>query len=296
MLEIGGKNVSVDPSGEFTAEQQIGDVVVSTTANGVPLYLRDLVDINRNYESPPRFLNYLTRRTPTGELLRSRAITLAVTMRRGAQIGDFETQVGDELGRLHRLLPDDLILDRTSDQPLQVSESVSLFMRSLLEAIVLVVLVALVGFWEWRTALLLALSIPITLALTFGLMRLFGVDIQQISIASLIISLGLLIDDPVVASDAIKSSLASGWDVRIAAWLGPTKLATAILFATLTNIAAYLPFLTLTGDVGIFIHSLAGRAHALARRLARRVDDVHPAARRGDLATIPRGHARANHR
>src|SRR3977135_3099577 len=141
-------------------------------------------------------------------------------MRRGAQIGEFETAVNGELARLQRVLPDDLILDRTSDQPLQVAESVSLFMRSLLEAILLVVLVALIGFWEWRTALLLALSIPITLAMTFGLMRVFGVDIQQISIASLIISLGLLIDDPVVASDAIKSSLGGGWEARTAGWVG----------------------------------------------------------------------------
>src|SRR5678815_1382509 len=79
---------------------------------------------------------------------------------------------------------------------------------------------------------------------------------DRISIASLIIALGLLVDDPVVASDAIKHSLGAGWAPRIAAWLGPTKLATAIMFATVTNIAAYLPFLTLTGDVGKFIVSL----------------------------------------
>jgi len=83
-----------------------------------------------------------------------------------------------------------------------------------------------------------------------------GIDIQQISVASLIIALGLLVDDPVVASDAIKQSIATGWKPRIAAWLGPTKLARAIMFATVTNIASYLPFLTLTGDVGKFIYSL----------------------------------------
>src|SRR6185437_14060079 len=154
------------------------------------------------------------------------------------------------------LLPEDLVVRRTSDQPLQVEENVSLFMKSLSEAIAIVVVVALVGFWEWRTAVVLALSIPLTLAMTFGLMALFGVDIQQISIASLIIALGLLIDDPVVASDAIKRSIGAGWKPQVAAWLGPTKLATAIVFATITNIAAYLPFLTLTGDVGKFIWSL----------------------------------------
>jgi len=256
VLEVAGKNVSIDPSGELASEQQIGDIVITTSAAGAPVYLRDLVDISRDYQSPARFLNYLTARDASGHLVRSRAITLAVNMRRGEQIAEFAAQVDAELAKVERLLPDDLVLRRTSDQPLQVRENVGLFMKSLYEAIALVVIVALIGFWEWRTALLLALCIPITLAMTFGLMQAFGVDIQQISIASLIIALGLLIDDPVVAADAIKSSLGAGWKARIAAWLGPTKLATAIMFATITNVAAYLPFLTLPGDVGTFIHSL----------------------------------------
>jgi multidrug efflux pump subunit AcrB len=145
---------------------------------------------------------------------------------------------------------------RTSDQPLQVTENVHLFMSSLWEAIVLVVLVSLVGFWEWRSAALMAISIPITLAMTFGMMQVLGVDIQQVSIASLIIALGLLVDDPVVAGDAIKRGLASGHSRGTAAWLGPTKLAHAILYATITNIVAYLPFLLLTGDSGRFVYTL----------------------------------------
>ena len=72
---------------------------------------------------------------------------------------------------LRTALPPDLIMARTSDQPLQVEENVHLFMSSLYEAVVLVVLVSLIGFWEWRSALLMALSIPITLAMTFGMMR-----------------------------------------------------------------------------------------------------------------------------
>ena len=107
-------------------------------------------------------------------------------------------------------MPEDLVFARTSDQPRQVDESVHLFMGSLYEAVGLVVVVSLIGFWEWRSALLMALSIPITLAMTFGMMQILGIDLQQISIASLIIALGLLVDDPVVAGDAIKRSLAEG--------------------------------------------------------------------------------------
>src|SRR5262249_45751630 len=145
---------------------------------------------------------------------------------------------------------------RTSDQPKQVSENVSLFMNSLYEAIFLVVLVSLIGFWEWRSALLMALSIPITLTMTFGMLYFLGIDLQQISIASLIIALGLLVADPVVAGDAIKRALAAGHPPIVAAWLGPTKLATAILFATITNIVAYLPFMFISGDAGKFLFSM----------------------------------------
>jgi multidrug efflux pump len=102
----------------------------------------------------------------------------------------------------------------------------------------------------------MALAIPITLTLTFGLMQIVGLDIQQMSIASLIIALGLLVDDPVVAGDAIKRELARGQRRSTAAWLGPDKLSKAILYATITNIAAYVPFLLLTGDVGRFVYSL----------------------------------------
>jgi multidrug efflux pump subunit AcrB len=118
------------------------------------------------------------------------------------------------------------------------------------------VLVSLIGFWEWRSALLMALSIPVTLALTLGLMHLLHIDLQQVSIATLIIALGLLVDDPVVAGDAIKRELALGTARRVAAWVGPTRLATAIMFATITNIVAYLPFLLLAGTTGEFLYSL----------------------------------------
>ena len=148
---------------------------------------------------------------------------------------------------MRSLLPPDLILARTSDQPRQVRENIDLFMQALEEAILVVILVSLVGFWDWRSALLMALSIPLTLAMTFGMMDLLGIDLQQVSVATLIIALGLLVDDPVVAGDAIRRSLAEGHAAVVAAWLGPTRLARAIFYATVTNVFAYLPFLFLPG-------------------------------------------------
>jgi multidrug efflux pump subunit AcrB len=255
-IDIQGKDLNLDPSGQFKSETEIGNVLVSTSADGSPVYLRDLVDINRDYDNPPRYLNFYTWRDARGRWQRTRAITLAIQMRSGRQIGVFAEHLDARLAQIRPLLPADLVIARTSDQPLQVEEKVALLMKSLFEAIVLVVLVSLIGFRDWRSALLMALSIPITLAMTFGMMLALGIDIQQVSLAALIIALGLLVDNPVVAGDAIKRDMGSGHRPLIAAWLGPTKLATALLFATITNVVAYLPFLLLTGDTGRFLYSL----------------------------------------
>src|ERR1700729_3265006 len=161
-------------------------------------------------------------------------------MRQGDQIANFAEHVEAKLNDTKALLPPDLIIAKTSDQPRQVKENIDLFMDALYEAIFLVVIVSLIGFWEWRSAVLMAISIPITLAMTFGMMYVLGIDIQQVSIATLIIALGLLVDDPVVAGDSIKRMLAEGQPKVVAAWLGPTMLASAIMYATITNIVAYL--------------------------------------------------------
>ncbi len=255
-LEVGPKDVTINPSGLFPDAQAIGNVIIGVSASNSPVYLRDLVDISRAYQSPPTFLNYLTWRDNNGKWIRSRAVTLAVYMRDGQQIDSFGRHVQEKLASVKQYLPDDLVMVHTSDQPMQVKEQIDLFMDALYEAIGLVVIVSLIGFWEWRSALLMAISIPITLALTFGFIYLLGIDIQQVSVASLIIALGLLVDDPVVAGDSIKRMLAEGQPRIVAPWLGPTKIATAILYATITNIVAYLPFLLVSGNTGEFLYSL----------------------------------------
>ncbi len=255
-LDLGQKNLIIDPSGQFDSVKAIGDAIVGASAAGSPIYLRDMVDISRSYQSPASYLNYYTWQDSTGRWRRSRAITLALFMKSGEQIQAFGQNIDQKLEELRKILPHDLIMARTSDQPRQVSENLDLFMDALYEAIVLVILVSLIGFWEWRSALLMALAIPITLAMNFGVIYMLGIDLQQVSIATLIIALGLLVDDPVVAGDAIKNDMAAGHPPLIAAWLGPSKLAKAILYATITNIIAYLPFLLLTGNTGYFLYSL----------------------------------------
>src|SRR5712672_1899861 len=256
VFETGQRQITLNPSGQFEDPKAIGDIVVTTATAGAPVYLRDLVDISRGYHSPANYLNYYTWQDAEGHWRRSRAVTIAIYMRDQNQIARFGQSIDGKLAQLHRILPSDLITAHTSDQPLQVKENIHLFLRALNEAIILVVIVSLIGFWEWRLALIMALAIPITLGMTFGVSYMLGIDLQQVSVATLIIALGLLVDVPVVAGDGIKRGLADGLSRQVAAWLGPTKLATAIFFATLTNTIAYVPFLLLTGNTGAFLRSL----------------------------------------
>jgi multidrug efflux pump subunit AcrB len=255
-LNARGRTISVSTTGEFKSIDDLRNVMIGAAPNGTPLYLRDLVDIERGYESPASFLNRFTRRDENGNWITTRAITLSIQMRKGEQISSFGKLVDANLESVRKSLPADVVLARTSDQPLQVHDSIELFSHSLIEALVLVVIVALIGFWSWRTALLIAASMPITLAITFGVINTLGIDLQQVSIASLIIALGLLVDVPVVSGDAIVRELGEAQPRSTAAWRGPTKLFKTMAFATVTNIVSYLPFLLLPGDTGKFLYSL----------------------------------------
>ena len=278
-VELPEQTLVVKPSGPYRAEREIGETVIDVR-DGYPLYLRDLAEVVRGYEDPAKTLNFRTvkcdaGRSPTAlpaagsradrengpapsgptKLWTTRGVTLAIGHVKGTQIADFGRDVDRTLASLKGVLPDDLQVERTSDEPFEVRRKIDLFKDCLIEAIAIVVVVSLL-FMEWRSALLVALSIPITVAMTLGFCAMLGIDIQQISIAALIIALGLLVDDPVVAGDAINRELAHGTPRDVAAWLGPQKLARAILYATLTNIVAFLPLLIVGGGAGEFIYSL----------------------------------------
>ena len=281
-VETPDQNVVVHPSGEFKSEQEVGEVVMDVH-RGYPTYLRDLVDIVRGYEDPPGVMNFRSVKVDAGDppearmpgelrfvadnpdektatarhprLQTTRAITLAVRQIKGSHIAQFAHDVDAALASLAGVLPDDLRIERTHDEPTEVREKIRQFDQNLVEAVAIVVIVALL-FMEWRSALLVAVSIPVTVAMTLGLCQLIGIDLQQVSIAAMIIALGLLVDDPVVAGDAINRELAHGQPRDVAAWLGPQKLARAIMYATVTNCVAFLPLLLVKGKVGDFIYSL----------------------------------------
>ncbi|MCX6857744.1 MAG: efflux RND transporter permease subunit [Verrucomicrobia bacterium] len=183
----------------------------------------------------------------------SSSVLVGVEMKAGNIIRHFKSSVLAKMGGLP--LGESIQIITVSDQPAATAHRIGEFLRCFIEAVIVVILVALL-LMDWRTALVVAVSIPLTIAMTLAGMVALGVPLQQISIAALIISLGMLVDDPVVASDGINRELAEGQPPGIAAWLGPFKLRRAIFFGTLINIVAFLPLALLPGDMGAFIISL----------------------------------------
>lgn len=253
-VSTGTQVLLVEPSGAFAGMREILDTVVATSRDGTPLMVRDLVEVHRAYETPVSDASALTWRDAAG-WHKTRSIAVAVQARSGVQAVKVGADLDALIERLRGELPEDLIIAKTSNQPELVEHKIGEFMRSLAEAVAIVIAIALV-FMERRSAVLVAASIPLTLAMTFGFMDLLKLDLQQVSIASLIIALGLLVDDPVIASDAINREIAAGVPRERAAWQGPTKLAKAILFATITNVVAFAPLLLVKGTMGDFIYSL----------------------------------------
>ncbi len=253
-IGTGRQMLLVDTSGALGSLEDVLATVVGATADGRPVYARDIVEVHRTYETPIADASYLTWQDAAG-WHRTRSIAVAVQMRGGQQATRVGRRIDATVDELRARLPSDLVVVKTADQPDLVHERIGEFMRSLGEAVAIVVAIALI-FMERRSALLVAASIPLSLAMTFGLMDLFHLDLQQVSIAALIISLGLLVDDPVIVGDAINREIAAGVPRERAAWEGPVRLAKAVFFATLTNIVAFAPLLLVTGTMGEFIYSL----------------------------------------
>jgi len=255
-LRTGGQNFPVQLSGEFRDEDEMLGAIVGVGKDGAPVYLRDLFEVRRMYESPiPLKVDVLRRETQGGPLATRRAVMVGVEMKDGQIIRNFDEEARGVVERMGSRLPEGVEIQRLSDQPAAVAHRVDHFVRCLIEAIVIVIVVALF-LMDWRAALVVAAAIPLTIAMTVAGMYALNLPVHQISIAALIIALGMLVDDPVVASDAINRELHHGEPRDRAAWLGPFRLRRAILFGTIINIVAFLPLVLLPGDKGAFIFAL----------------------------------------
>ena len=235
----------IQATGAFEAEHQIRHVMIDVTKTSQPVYIGDLANVDRVYKDPTQYVR------SRGE----RALLLSVEMQEGNNIVDFGKELHASLDSLRPLLPSDLKIDFVADQPTVVAERVRGFIREFGIAILSVILVTVV-LLPFRVALVSAVAIPVTISATFGLLNAFGIELHQVSIAALIVVLGMVVDDAIVIADNYIELLDEGVPRAEAAWRSASELAIPVLTATLTIISSFLPFLILSGAVGEFIAAL----------------------------------------
>jgi len=235
----------IESTGAFQTEEQIRHVMVDVTRTAQPVYIGDLAHVQRMYKDPTQYARSRGQR----------AILLSVEMQEGNNIVDFGNELHAALNKLRPLLPPDLKIDMVADQPKVVAQRVKDFIREFGIAIASVILVTIV-LLPFRVALVSAVAIPVTVSATFGLLNAFGIELHQVSIAALIVVLGMVVDDAIVIADNYIELLDHGVDREEAAWRSATELAIPVLTATLTIICSFLPFLMLSGATGEFIRAL----------------------------------------
>ncbi|MCE1189662.1 MAG: efflux RND transporter permease subunit [Ignavibacteria bacterium] len=231
--------------GYYSTEKEIENQIVGTAPTGQVLRIGDVAHVERKYAEPK------SKATINGK----KALLLSVEMQEGNNIVQFGDDVAKKLEEISHRLPGSIKISTIVNQPKIVQRSVGDFIREFFIAIIAVIIVTLL-LLPFRIASVAAMAIPVTVAVTFAMLNILGIELHQVSLASLIVCLGMVVDDAIVIADNYVELLDQGYDRRTAAWKSARDLVIPVLTATVTIIASFLPMVILNGSVGEFIFSL----------------------------------------
>ncbi len=244
-FEADQSKVPMRTTGIFNTENDIRNVLVDVSKDGHPLYIKDFAKVERRYQDPTFMIRY------DGDP----CLLLSVEMQKGKNIVELGEQLDKVFQRLKVLLPPDVQLDLVANQPGVVKERITNLSHEFLLAIISVVIVTII-LLPLRVALIAALAIPVTLCGTLGVMNAVGIALHQVSIAALIMVLGIVVDDAIVIADNYVELLDHKVPKPEAAWRCASDVFVPVLTATITIIASFLPLLIITGSSGEFIMAL----------------------------------------
>jgi len=250
---------AVAPAGFFETDQERVQLRVTGRFNSVedirnfPLRIgdrtfrvRDVADVRRAFNDPP---------APRMRFMSENAIGLAVSMKDGGDILVLGAALDKEFARLQQTLPLGMELSKVSDQPVAVKRGVGEFLKALAEALAIVLVVSFFSLGA-RSGLVVALSIPIVLAMTFSLMFYFNIGLHKISLGALILALGLLVDDAIIAVEMMAVKMEQGFDRIKAAGFAWSNTAFPMLTGTLITAAGFLPIATAKSGTGEYTGSI----------------------------------------
>lgn len=243
-FETAQDRIFVRASGAFESVDAIRNITIR--GNGRLFRLGDVAEVHRGFVDPPaarmRFLG-------------KEAIGLAVAMKKGGDIVRLGRALDEATASIEKDLPVGLEFGRVADQPRAVRNSIAEFVRTLAEAVIIVLAVSFFSL-GYRTGLVVALSIPLVLAMTFAAMKFFDIGLHKISLGALVLALGLLVDDAIIAVEMMAVKLEQGYDRVRAAAFAYSSTAFPMLTGTLITAAGFLPIATAQSGTGEYTRSI----------------------------------------
>jgi len=229
-LTVSANNVPVFASTGYNTEADIANQIIYTNPNGTVVRLKDVARLERRYEETSSYIR-------VGD---NKVMMLTVEMQPGNNIVDFGKEVEEKMAQVKNTFPDDVKVEAIVNQPEVVGKSISHFMLEFGIAIgtVLIVIMLLMPF---RIAAIASLAAPISIAITFGIINLMGIELHQVTLVALIIVMGMVVDNAIVVVDNYIEKLDEGITPWTAAWQAATQLSLPIFTATLAIIFAFAP-------------------------------------------------------
>ncbi|MBP8185671.1 MAG: efflux RND transporter permease subunit [Pseudomonas sp.] len=243
-FETPSSRVRLRVSGNFSSVEEIRDFPIRVGDR--TFRVGDVGEVTRGFNDPA---------APRMRFMGEDALGIAVSMKSGGDILVLGEALEKEFARLQETLPAGMQLSKVSDQPAAVKTGVGEFVRVLAEAIVIVLLVSFFSL-GLRTGLVVALSIPLVLAMTFASMYFLGIGLHKISLGALVLALGLLVDDAIIAVEMMAIKMEQGFDRFTAASYAWTSTAFPMLTGTLITAAGFLPIATANSSTGEYTRSI----------------------------------------
>lgn len=244
-IEVQGKSLALAPSGDLPSVADLAAVPIVTPNSGT-LPLSALGKIVQRAEDPP-----LSAVLFNGEP----AVVLGVSMLPGLNVGDFAERLNTRLVDIEKELPVGMHLSSVTDQSIVVATQLGEVGRVFIETVV-IVLAVVVGFLGWRAGLVTGLIVPVTVLGTLAIMRAFGIELHQVSIAAIIISLGLFVDNAIVVVEDFQRRVVDGEDRHRAAVAAGHGMAAPLLTSTAAIILSFVPLVSGQNDTAEYMRSL----------------------------------------
>ncbi len=244
-LDAGGIEMPLHVSSVLHSERELGETVLLSTGTSI-VRLKDVATLERSFEDNDAHVRSNGKQ----------ALVLSIEMSKGNDITHYGKEVDDAIERVRTRLPAGVEIARIADQPLAVATSINHFLRDFLLAVAAVVLVTML-FLPLRVAGVAAVTIPVCILITVGILNLMGIELQTVSLAGLVVVLGMVVDNAIIVIDSHLEKLDHGALPWNAAWKSAKELMLPVFTATLAIIVCYLPMaFFMEGTSGDFIKSL----------------------------------------